>query len=298
MVSEELRRRISLLQRAPAGAGRPAAARRALARQSRDLRERLGGGRAGRTARGKLFVWEESLGEIYSDAGRLLDEYLGVFEQASRLAERSALPAFLEPLTSADAGGAAFVDTETTGLHGRPLFLIGVLRYRGGDLKLTQYFARSYPEEAAILHKFAGVLRRLRLLITFNGKAFDWPFVRDRMVYHRLSCDPGFGHLDLLHPSRRRWRAQLPNCKLQTLERYLCGRWRSGDIAGEEIPQRYHDFVREQDARLIAPIFHHNRLDLITMVELLIALVQGDEHTRHGRRVRPPAERAKGARDV
>jgi uncharacterized protein YprB with RNaseH-like and TPR domain len=31
--------------------------------------------------------------------------------------------------------------------------------------------------------------------------------------------------------------------------------------------------VHSQDPRLIAPVFHHNRLDLITMAELLIALV-------------------------
>ena len=34
------------------------------------------------------------------------------------------------------------------------------------------------------------------------------------------------------------------------------------------------------DARLIAPIFHHNRLDLIAMVELLIALVEGGDEER------------------
>jgi len=38
--------------------------------------------------------------------------------------------------------------------------------------------------------------------------------------------------------------------------------------------------VRGQDARLIAPIFHHNRLDLMAMMELLIALVEGGEEER------------------
>jgi hypothetical protein len=141
---------------------------------------------------------------------------------------------------------------------------------------LTQYFARDYAQEAALLAQFADLLPRVNLLVSFNGKAFDWPFIRDRMVYHRLRFHASFEHLDLLHLSRQRWRGQLPNCQLKTLERYLCGRWRNGDIPSHEIPQRYHSYVREQDARLIAPVFHHNRLDLITMIELLVALTDGE----------------------
>lgn len=273
MVSGELKRRISRLQRedSPPRPGRPDG--RKPGRASADLRRHFPEGSVCRTDRGDAFVCETPLGDIYSASRRLRRRYLAAFKKARRLARRDELPAFLEPLAGAEAETTALIDTETAGLHGRPLFMIGMVRHVGEELILTQSFARSYAEEAAILDRFAAVLPEVGLLISFNGKAFDWPFVRDRMVYHRLACEPAFDHLDLLHPSRRRWRSELPNCKLQTLERYLCGRWRSGDIPGEEIPQRYHDFVREQDARLIAPIFHHNRLDLITMIELLIALV-------------------------
>jgi len=84
-------------------------------------------------------------------------------------------------------------------------------------------------------------------------------------------------HLDILYECRRRWAETLPDCRLQTLEETVCDRRRVGDIPGEQIAQRYHDFVRDQDARLIAPIFHHNRMDLITMMELLVALVGSEE---------------------
>jgi len=244
------------------------------------------------TDQGDAFVCEASLREMHSDAQRLIESYCGAFDAAARLAGADALPRYLEPLVGADPARAALIDTETAGLHGRPLFMIGIAVYGDEDLVVTQYFARDYAEEAAILQRFADLLPELDLLISFNGKAFDWPFVRDRMVYHRVSCRPGFAHLDLLHPSRRRWRRRLPNCKLSTLERYLCGRWRTDDIPGEQIPGRYHEFVREQDARLVAPIFHHNRLDLITMIELLAALVGGEDETASpsgGAAVRPTA---------
>lgn len=272
MGSEELKRRISLLQRGEAPRRPTASARAAHARA--DLEAQFPQGRTRRGARGEVFACELALAEIYSGAADLVQRYVDAFGRARELAERDRLPRFLEPLAGADAARTALIDTETAGLHGRPLFMVGAARLRDGDLQVTQLFARSYAEEACLLEECRAMLPEVDLLVSFNGKAFDWPFMRDRMVYHRIGCEAGFAHVDLLHPARRRWREILPNCKLQTLERYLSGRWRRDDIPGEEIPQRYHDFVREQDVRLIAPIFHHNRLDLIAMVELLVALVE------------------------
>ncbi len=273
MLSGELKRRISMLEKGDSTMAQPRPRHRPGRAAEADLARHFPEGAVCRTDYGDVFICETRLGEVYSASRRLRRRYLAAFGKARRLARRGELPAFLDPLAEAEAERTVLVDTETAGLHGRPLFMIGLLRCVEDEMMLTQYFARSYAEEAGVLDRFAAILPQVGLLISFNGKAFDWPFVRDRMVYHRLASEARFDHLDLLHPSRRRWRAELPNCKLRTLERYLCGRWRTGDIPGEEIPQRYHDFVREQDARLIAPIFHHNRLDLIAMIELLVALV-------------------------
>ena len=64
-------------------------------------------------------------------------------------------------------------------------------------------------------------------------------------------------------------RRRTPNHRLQTLESFLCQRKRVGDVPGSEIPDVYHEFVRNGDARDIAAVFHHNRLDLLTMVQLV-----------------------------
>jgi len=76
-------------------------------------------------------------------------------------------------------------------------------------------------------------------------------------------------HLDLLHAARRRWRHEVPNCRLVTLEWHLCGRQRSGDIPGSEIPRVYHEFVRRGYSASMKQVFHHNVLDLVTLAELL-----------------------------
>jgi len=110
------------------------------------------------------------------------------------------------------------------------------------------------------------------MLVTFNGKSYDAPFLRDRARVHGVSIALPERHLDLLHAARRRWREILPDCRLQTLELRVCRRRRSGDVPGEEVPGLYHDFVRRGDPYRLIPVFHHNMLDVITMAEILRAL--------------------------
>jgi uncharacterized protein YprB with RNaseH-like and TPR domain len=171
---------------------------------------------------------------------------------------------------------ALFLDIETCGLANCPLFLIGTMSLREGDLLIEQFFARDYAEEAVLLEHLIEVASPYRMFVTFNGKSFDIPYMRDRMVLHRIRHRFEQEHLDLLIEARRRWRDRLPDCKLQTLEEHICGRRRFGDTPGHLIPQLYHDFVRTGNAAPLEGIFHHNALDIITMAELLPA-VMSDE---------------------
>ena len=175
----------------------------------------------------------------------------------------------------ADARGEdlLFMDTETCGLAGAMIFLVGLMYYENGQLIFEQHLARDYAEEPAVLDAFARRLASSPALVTFNGKAFDMTLIRERCAFHAVAVDDPPAHLDLLHESRRRWRSQLPNCKLQTLEKHFCGRHRVGDIPGAQIPDAYHTFVRTGDARRLGDILHHNLLDLLTMAELLTVLL-------------------------
>ena len=167
-----------------------------------------------------------------------------------------------------------FLDLETTGLSNSPLFLIGAMVWEEEGLVVRQYFARDYAEERAVLMLFSRLAEGRRICVTFNGKSFDLPFLRARSAAHLLSTLEPPAHLDLLHLSRRAWQGQCPDCKLQTLERYVCGRARDDDIPGWEIPDAYHAFVHSGDATRIAEIFRHNLLDLVTMADLMVRLPQ------------------------
>jgi len=165
-----------------------------------------------------------------------------------------------------------FVDLETTGLAGTPLFLIGTMACEGGALVVRQFFARDYSEERPVIAHFAEAAGGRGLLVSFNGKSFDMPYVRVRAAAVGVPFAPDPAHLDLLHVCRRIWRDVLPNCRLQTLERRICGRVRTADIPGSEIPEAYHEYVRTGNALEMLDVLEHNRQDLLTLAELMVRL--------------------------
>ncbi len=85
----------------------------------------------------------------------------------------------------------AFVDIETTGLyHGTDaITLIGLF-----DGRATKVFIRGLN-----LQEFAEEIKKYHLIVTFNGKRFDIPFIR-----WTLGELPDYqAHLDLLYPLRK-----------------------------------------------------------------------------------------------
>jgi len=163
----------------------------------------------------------------------------------------------------------AFIDIETTGLSSLPLFLVGILHAGADGPHLHQFLARDYSEEAAVLAATAALLRETQLLISFNGRSFDMPYIRDRMRYHRLDCDINVEHhWDVLLTARRLLKTGIPDRCLQTLELHLCGRQRGDDIPSDQIPRAYHDFVATGDDSQLRLILYHNQVDLFTTAQL------------------------------
>ena len=174
------------------------------------------------------------------------------------------------------------LDLETCGLGGAALFLVGVLRQIDGMPTVELLLARNYAEEQAVLESLWQTVAGHDVLVTFNGKSFDWPMVLDRSVRYRLARTrirrSELLHLDLLHHARRRWRRQLPDCRLQTLEQFVCRRSRTGDIPGHRIPAAYADYVRTGFERDMDAILYHNAMDLVTLLGPRVAAgrVSGD----------------------
>lgn len=162
-----------------------------------------------------------------------------------------------------------FLDLETTGLSMTPVFLIGTMECSRDGFTFKQYLARNFSEERSILSAFAERLKTAQMIVTFNGKSFDLPFLQNRAMAAGMLLPHPKSHLDLLHESRRAFGRTVPNHKLQTLEQVVCGRCREGDIPGAQIPAAYHEFVRTGNARKIGMILQHNLHDLLTMADLM-----------------------------
>jgi uncharacterized protein YprB with RNaseH-like and TPR domain len=224
---------------------------------------------------GKTFVVTTRVSEIddADDVGPRFREL--VCAKDSALCSRIACVCDPSEITHEDV---IFMDVESTGLGNSPLFLIGIMVWEGDGFETRQFFARDYAEEAAVIRLFLDACSRKKLLVTFNGKTFDFPYIRTRAAATGIPFDVDPHHVDMLHVCRRIWRRRLPDCKLQTLETLVCNRMRHGDIPGSEIPDAYHEYVRTRDAWQMIDVLKHNMLDLVTMADLMNRLpaVQGD----------------------
>ncbi len=175
-----------------------------------------------------------------------------------------------------DPHRALFLDTETTGLSGGTgtvAFLVGLGRIEGETLIVQQYLMPSYAAESMLLETVARFSENCDTVVTFNGKSFDIPLLQSRHVMNRMTSPfDEMRHLDLIHPARRTWKLRLKDCSLANIEERILSTHREHDLPGSEVPQRYFDFLKSGDLRLLEDIIDHNRQDIISLVTLLISL--------------------------
>jgi hypothetical protein len=185
-----------------------------------------------------------------------------------------------------------YLDLETTGLTGgagNHAFLVGCGYFdRDGAFVTRQLFLTSFGGERALLTLLSGWVAGIDAIVTYNGRTFDVPVIETRWLFHRMP--PPLGekpHFDMLHPARCLWRdrdraAERPSweyadsageapspegasCSLGTLERWLLGFTRIGDVGGFEIPALYFQYLRTGDVEPLEAVLEHNRLDLLSL---------------------------------
>ena len=184
-----------------------------------------------------------------------------------------------------------FLDTETTGLAGGTgtyAFLVGIAWWDAGGLQVEQFFMRDFTEEHSLLHELAARIAERSVLITFNGKSFDWPLLENRFTMTRSIRAPRLAaHLDLLHPARAIWRLRLGSVRLVELERRVLdaprlGWHREDDVDSALIPQIYFDYLRGGVAEPLASVVRHNQMDLRGLAALFArisaVLTDGEPH--------------------
>jgi len=207
-----------------------------------------------------LHPWSASHGRI--PLSRLLESEPWSYGLAGRDSRLSLL----------DLKQTLFLDTETTGLAGGTgtvAFLVGLGRFTGEGFLIEQFFMRDYDEERAMLATVRDRMDDCRFLVSYNGKSYDMNLLTARMTLSRISSPAAdLPHFDLLHSARRLWKRRLADCSLINVERDVLGHVRQDDVPGFVIPSLYFEYLRTRDGSALAPVFRHNRLDLLALAAL------------------------------
>jgi uncharacterized protein YprB with RNaseH-like and TPR domain len=227
-------------------------------------------GQAVQTEHGELHLIDEYLEPRHHHGRAPIADALAV--SAERLAQLALDPS----LAQIDVERALFLDTETTGLAGGTgtvPFLIGIAFFEDQSLRIQQLFLPQLGREAPMLHFIRERIAKSTCLVSFNGKTFDWPLLRNRFVMNRVRAPKLPPHLDLLHCARRVFRPRLGSVRLVDLERKVLGMYRQDDVSGALIPQLYFDYLDGGDTSPIARVIEHNANDLIALAALVAKLV-------------------------
>lgn len=199
-------------------------------------------------------------------------------------------PAEGRPAEGRPAEGHLFFDLEATGLStgaGSVAFLLGLARLLPEGVELTQWLLPDYPYEPELLLSFAhaleprGIAPQELTLVSYNGRAFDTPLLRSRMLINAIPFEPP-PQLDLLPFARRLWRRFLDDCSLSTVEASILGVSREEDVPGALVPQRYFDYLATGESEPLREVVAHHRQDILTLVDLLArveALLRGEEES-------------------
>lgn len=169
-----------------------------------------------------------------------------------------------------------FLDTETTGLSGGVgtiAFQIGLGYFSASGFVVEQLLMHDYTQEAPMLQRLSRLMKRFSILCTFNGRTFDVPLLKSRMLMNRIS-DASFPeiHADVLYPARRLWKLRLKRCTLGNLEEQLLHVQRHDDLPGALVPQVYFQYLKDGCFAPLQRVLDHNKQDIVSLAQLFFFL--------------------------
>ena len=169
----------------------------------------------------------------------------------------------------------AFLDIETNGLsHKHKLVIIGLIVYpkHSESGELIQLFNDDFSSEREMLLALMDILNTLDLdyLISFNGNAFDIPFLNARYAHYKFDYRLSKAcNVDLLRIARmNQSHLKLSDLKLKTIENAL-GIHRDDTISGKDSIILFDAYIETRSDRLKETILLHNYDDLINMIPLI-----------------------------
>lgn len=162
----------------------------------------------------------------------------------------------------------AYFDIETTGFdkENDSIILISLGYYEKDNIFVVkQYFGEKIEEEKHILESFINDLKEFKIWCSYNGKAFDEPFVKYRLEKHQIKFKLPGKHIDLyrmIKPYKEQ--LKLKRCNLKSVEKYA-GIVRKDTIDGGISVELYKKYLHNRDENLRKKIMLHNFEDVFNL---------------------------------
>ena len=200
---------------------------------------------------------------------------------------------FFFPSFLPDKEEILFFDIETTGLSPKSaqIYSIGLLLFKDTEMEIVQLFANSLSEEIEVLQGFQEYCKAKTQFISFNGKAFDTPFLEKSYSQYGLKSPlTELPQLDLFKmiQSRKKF-YQLPSYKLKECERFL-GIQREDVYTGGELIYVYLEYLEHPTKEAKALLLQHNFEDLIYLPSLFSFFAYEELFQGKGRYCREKSE--------
>lgn len=165
----------------------------------------------------------------------------------------------------------AYFDIETTGFdkEADSIVLISLGRFiNEGKFCTKQYFAESLEEEAEVLANFGIELKKYNRWCSYNGIAFDEPFIKKRMEKHNIHFESPEQHIDLYRLIRPYYKQLgMERCNLKSVERHI-GIQREDKIDGGISVDLYREFLVTSEHVLKDTIMLHNYEDVLNLPKI------------------------------
>ncbi|TXT61131.1 MAG: hypothetical protein BAJALOKI1v1_1180002 [Promethearchaeota archaeon] len=183
-----------------------------------------------------------------------------------------------------------FIDIETLGIYDSPIILVGIGFFKKEKYHILQFFARGIEEEIAICeHLRKNIFPRFKCFVSYNGKSFDIPYLANRFLYYfdanpMISEDDTpykdyntkYGHIDLYHNCRRKYKGQYENYKLTTIEEQLLNWKRDNELPSNLVGLCYRKYLKDPHTYigLIKECIEHNYYDILSLPLIFSKLLE------------------------
>jgi len=148
----------------------------------------------------------------------------------------------------------AYIDIETTGLGDPDDYITSIALYDGRSIRTFVYDDN--------LFDFANAIRDYKLLVTYNGKSFDVPFIRNTMGLPMHQA-----HIDLMYVLRALgYRGGLKGCERQLgISR--------GDLEGVDgfaAVLLWFDYLNHDNRKALETLLAYNVEDVVNLETLMV----------------------------